>query len=43
MSKKQLVEALQNFFESGANETYSFKQIFKSLHLDTHPAENAGD
>ncbi len=37
MSKKQLVEALQNFFESGANETYSFKQIFKSLHLDTHP------
>ncbi len=37
MSKKQLVEALQNFFESGANETYSFKEIFKALHLDTHP------
>ncbi len=37
MSKKQIVEALQNFFESNPNETYSFKQIFRSLRLDTHP------
>ena len=37
MSKKQIVEALQDFFESNPNETYSFKQIFRSLRLDTHP------
>lgn len=37
MSKKQMVEALQDFFESNPNETYSFKQIFRSLRLDTHP------
>lgn len=37
MSKKQVVEALQNFFETNPNETYSFKQIFRSLRFDTHP------
>lgn len=37
MSKKQMGEALQHFFEQNPNETYSFKQIFKALNLDTHP------
>ena len=37
MSKKQLAAALTNFFQSNAGTTFSFKQIFKSLSLDTHP------
>lgn len=37
MSKKQMGEALLHFFQSNPNETYSFKQIFKQLKLDTHP------
>ena len=37
MSKKQVSEALQHFFQQNPNETYSFKQIFKALKLDTHP------
>lgn len=30
---------LQQFFMHHADETYSFKQIFKALRLDTHPAK----
>lgn len=37
ISKKQLVGQLQTFFQSNPAETYSFKQIFHHLHLDTHP------
>lgn len=39
VTKKQLVEMLQTFFEDHAGETMSFKQIFRGLKLDTHPAK----
>ena len=32
-------EMLQQFFMHHAEETYSLKQIFKALRLDTHPAK----
>ena len=37
MNKKQVSEALQRFFQESPDATFSFKQIFKSLKLDTHP------
>lgn len=37
MNKKQLGEALQRFFQESPDTTFSFKQIFKLLKLDTHP------
>ena len=37
MNKKQVGEALQRFFQENPNDTFSFKYIFKSLKLDTHP------
>ena len=37
MNKKQLGETLQRFFQESPDTTFSFKQIFKSLKLDTHP------
>ena len=37
MNKKQVGEALQRFFQENPNVTFSFKYIFKSLKLDTHP------
>ncbi|MBQ7420219.1 MAG: ribonuclease R [Prevotella sp.] len=39
LTKKQLAEMLQTFFQEHPNETYSFKQIFRALKLDTHPAK----
>ena len=39
LNKRQVSEMLTNFFQAQPNETFSFKQIFKSLHLDTHPAK----
>ena len=39
LTKKQVVEMLQTFFQEHPNETYSFKQIFRALKLDTHPAK----
>lgn len=36
INKKQIGEMLHNFFTLHPNETFSFKQIFKQLHLDTH-------
>jgi len=39
LSKKSLVEMLQNLFQRSPNETFSFKDIFKSLKLSTHPAK----
>lgn len=37
MSKKDVGMALVDFFQQNPNETFSFKQIFKSLKFDTHP------
>ena len=37
ITKKQIVEMLEGFFQNNPNETFSFKQIFKSLKLVTHP------
>ena len=37
MTKKQLAPKLESFFQSRPDETISFKQIFKSLNLNTHP------
>ncbi len=37
MGKKQVAELLQSLFQHHPNETFSFKQIFKALKLDTHP------
>lgn len=37
MNKAQLTEKLQELFESRAGDTLSFKDIFRALHLDTHP------
>lgn len=37
MSKKQLCERLQDFFTSQPGKKLSFKEIFRTLKLDTHP------
>ena len=37
MSKKQLAQALSNLFTSQPDKTLTLKDIFRSLHLDTHP------
>ena len=37
LGKKQVSELLQDLFQHNPNETFSFKQIFKALKLDTHP------
>ena len=34
-----IAEMLQTFFQQNPNEVFSFKQIFKALKLDTHPAK----
>jgi len=39
LNKKQVSEMLQTLFQQNPNETFSFKQIFKALKLDTHPAK----
>ena len=39
LTKKQLTEMLQTLFQQNPNETLSFKQIFRTLKLDTHPAK----
>ncbi|MBO5580394.1 MAG: ribonuclease R [Prevotella sp.] len=39
LTKKQVIEMLQTFFQEHPNEVYSFKQIFRALKLDTHPAK----
>ena len=38
-SKKQLAKQLADFFTAQTGKTLSFKEIFKSLHLNTHPAK----
>ena len=37
LGKKQVIELLENLFQHNPNETFTFKQIFKVLKLDTHP------
>ena len=37
LSKRQLSEIITDFFQGHPGEKYSMKQIFKALHLDTHP------
>ena len=37
LGKKQVIELLENLFQHNPNETFTFKQIFKALKLDTHP------
>ena len=39
LNKKQISEMLQTLFQQNPNETFSFKQIFRQLKLDTHPAK----
>ncbi len=38
-SKKQLAKQLADFFTAQTGKTLSFKEIFKSMHLNTHPAK----
>ena len=37
MNKAQLTEMLQEFFANQPGVTLSFKEIFRGLHLTTHP------
>lgn len=37
MNKRQVAEMLQAFFTENPGRTFSFKDIFRHLHLDTHP------
>lgn len=37
LTKKQLAETLEHFFSSQPGKTLSFKEIFRSLRLNTHP------
>lgn len=39
LTKKNLIVMLQGLFTQRPNETLTFKQIFKALRLDTHPAK----
>ncbi|MGN1260205.1 MAG: ribonuclease R family protein, partial [Alloprevotella sp.] len=37
MSKRQVEEKLVGLFQSQPERTFSFKEVFRTLHLDTHP------
>lgn len=37
LSKKQLAAMLEDYFSTQPGKTLSFKEIFRSLHLSTHP------
>ena len=39
LTKREVAEAVQGLFQAHPNETYSLKQVFKALRLDTHPAK----
>ncbi len=39
LTKKKMILMLQDFFMRNPGKTYSFKQIFKNLRLNTHPAK----
>ena len=37
MNKQQLTDRLMSFFQSQPDKTFTFKDIFRSLKLNTHP------
>jgi len=39
LNKKMLQEMLQTLFQQNPNETFSLKQVFKTLKIDTHPVK----
>ena len=39
LSKREVTEALQGLFQAHPGEALNFKQIFKALRLNTHPAK----
>ncbi len=39
LNKQMVADALQSLFQAHPGETFSLKQIFKALKLDTHPAK----
>ena len=39
LTKKQMVELVSALFQQNPATSFSMKQIFKLLHLDTHPAK----
>ena len=39
LSKRQVAEAIQGLFQAHPGEALSYKQVFKALKLDTHPAK----
>ena len=39
LNKKQLIDKLQDFFLENPEKQHSFKEIFRALRLDTHPAK----
>jgi len=39
LTQKQLAEMLVGFFSTQPGKTFSFKEIFRTLHLDTHPSK----
>ena len=39
LSKRQVADAVQGLFQQHPGEALSFKQVFKALKLDTHPAK----
>ena len=39
LSKREVAEAIQGLFQAHPNETFTLKQVFKALRLDTHPAK----
>ncbi|MCR4602885.1 MAG: ribonuclease R [Prevotella sp.] len=39
LSKRQVSDAIQGLFQAHPGEALNFKQIFKTLRLDTHPAK----
>ena len=39
LSKREVAEALQGLFQAHPGEVLNFKQIFKALRLNTHPAK----
>ena len=39
LTKRKLSEMVQTLFQQNPNETYSLKQLFRQLHLTTHPAK----
>ncbi|MDY4039989.1 MAG: ribonuclease R [Prevotella sp.] len=37
LTKKQLADMLEGFFRTRPGQSFTFKEIFRTLHLDTHP------